>query len=156
MSAFTLSALSLDWRYGWGDEAKNSLGLFQPYNGLPISLKLWCRDCGDACYLQTTAVCQRYDYMEWHRYIRDFNLSFLSMENKMVLLNFIHLISQKEWRGVPNKRKKFDEVRRLSKLYFQRKGKIISFKYCLYRDIFTPPLPPFWLKRLNFEVSKAI
>lgn len=156
----TLSALSLDWRYGWADEAKNSLGLFQPRNGLPISLQPWRGSCVDACYLQTTAVCQRYDYVEWHRYIRDFNLSSHSIVTKMALFSFIYLRSYKEWRDV---KKGKEEViwgkKDYQSLFSKQRMRPFHTKHCLCWDIFKASQSLLLLKRLNSgerKKSKAI
>lgn len=58
-------------------------GLFQHYNGSQISLQELSRSRTDAFYLQSAAVCQRYDYIERHGHIRDFNLDSPSVAARM-------------------------------------------------------------------------
>lgn len=72
-------------------EMKIYLGLFQHYNGLPISLQELRRGCADAFYLQTAAVCQRYDYIERHGHIRDFNLNSPGVATRMAVPGSVYL-----------------------------------------------------------------
>lgn len=131
----TLSALSPDWRYGRGDEAKNSLGLFQPHNGLQISLQPLRSSRVDACYLQSAAVCQRYDYREWQRYIRDFNLSYHSMATKMALFSFLYLRSHRKWHRLHGGK---EGVREIIKACFSKERMRQLCKLCLWRCFQSP------------------
>lgn len=71
--------------------SKMYLGLFQHYNGSPISLQELRRGCADAFYLPTAAVCQRYDYIERHGHIRDFNLNSPGVATRMAVPGSVYL-----------------------------------------------------------------
>lgn len=68
-SAFLYLVSSFTWLGGMAEEMRRNI--LWAYSclimRLPISLQPRGTACVDACYLQTAAVCQRYDYMEWHK-----------------------------------------------------------------------------------------
>lgn len=93
MSAFSAPCQLFHVSGGNAEETSSKiyLGLFQHYNGPPISLQELRRGCTDAFYLQTAAVCQRYDYIERHGHIRDFNLNSPGVATRMAAPGSVYL-----------------------------------------------------------------
>lgn len=93
MSAFSAPCQLFHVSGGSAEETSSKiyLGLFQHYNGPPISLQELRRGFADAFHLQTAAVCQRYDYIERHGHIRDFNLNSPGVATRMAAPGSIYL-----------------------------------------------------------------